>query len=126
MGDPVVFESATECVVQSEVEATFSRATRAKLNETREYLAQTKRSMLDDLSRQRFPTVETVAQAVMDLQGIEDQIVSLSDKLGRASASNFSDEDVAVMKQMKQRYTEVQIAHFFETNQTKVNRLLNG
>lgn len=124
MGDNIINQPvAIHAEVQ--VAATFSKASRARLNEAREKLIETKKQMLDDLSRQHFTSPLEAAQSIVQLQGIQCQVDALADRMQSQSSDEFTKSDVETMREMKHEgRTEAKIAEFFDTNQTKVNRLL--
>lgn len=128
MIDP--FESRPALVTRAEVKAEankFSRSTRAHINVVKDQLIETKKSMLNDMSRCQFPTQQDVVSAIMDLQAIQQNLDRLEKKVVANIASGFSPTDIETMRAMKRNgVVETEIAHRFCTNQTKVNRLLNG
>lgn len=105
----------------------YSKGTVARLNETRDRLQQAKKSMLDDLSKTSFKNPLEVSNNVMELQKIETEINNIKNKVEASSTKDFNKDDVLLMSDMKKRgIKEEKIAEFFDTNQTKVNRFLNG
>ncbi|MCT7942402.1 hypothetical protein [Shewanella holmiensis] len=116
----------TSIQVESRAEAKFSRSTIAHIETSKEQLVNTRKSMLDDMSKGQFTTPQDALDAIMELQSIQGNLDKLSDKIKNNTTSSFSPSDVATMREMKSNgTTEAKIAELFDTNQTKVNRLLN-
>lgn len=117
----------TSQVVEVRAEARYSRSTIANLNNVADNLIETKKSMLDDMSRGVFQTPQDALDAIMKLQNIQGQVSALKDSITLKAASGFSAKDVETIEEMKrQGKSEEKIAALFDTNQTKINRLRNG
>ena len=117
---PIQVEAQTEARI-------FSRSTLAHIAATHEQLIDTKKSMLDDMSKCRFATPADILIAIDSLQKIQEKVDELQKVVESKSASEFTQDDVKTMEEMKRKgATEVMVAQRFQTNQTKVNRLLNG
>ena len=119
--------STTSIQIESKAEAKFSRSTIAHIETSKEQLVNTRKSMLDDMSKGQFSTPQDAINAIMELQSIQGSLDKLSDKIQGNTTSDFSSSDVDTMKEMKRNgATETKIATRFDTNQTKVNRLLKA
>jgi hypothetical protein len=114
--------------IEAKTEATiFSRSTLAHVAAVHEQLVDTKKSMLDDMSKCRFASPSDVLEAIDSLQKIQEKVDDLQKVVESKSAADFTQNDLKTMDEMKRKgATEAVIAHRFQTNQTKVNRLLNG
>nr|WP_288500455.1 hypothetical protein [uncultured Pseudomonas sp.] len=105
----------------------YSRRTLAHFKETAEKLVDVRRSMLDDMSRRPFQNPQEGLQAIMELQNIQNQVSELQKTIQSGVAEDFSSKDVEAIEAMKQRKVpEEKIAEYFDTNQSKINRLRHG
>ena len=126
MFDPVA-QSNTQQIVVAKADAKYSRSTIANLNDAAEKLTQTKKSMLDDMSRGAFQTPQDALDAIMQLQRIQNDVDALKDSISKKATEGFGAKDVETIEEMKrQGKSEEKIAELFDTNQTKINRLRNG
>jgi response regulator RpfG family c-di-GMP phosphodiesterase len=126
MFDPVA-QSSTQQIVVAKADAKYSRSTIANLNDAAEKLTQTKKSMLDDMSRGAFQTPQDALDAIMQLQRIQNDVDALKDSISKKATEGFGAKDVETIEEMKrQGKSEEKIAELFDTNQTKINRLRNG
>jgi hypothetical protein len=126
MPDPLA-TSNTQQVIVVKAEAKYSRSTIANLNDASERLTETKKSMLDDMSRGVFETPQDALDAIMKLQHIQNQVVALKDSIAGKATFGFLPKDIETIEDMKrQGKSEEKIAALFGTNQTKINRLRNG
>jgi DNA-binding protein YbaB len=119
--------SSSQQALVVQAEAKFSRSTIANLNDAAEKLTETKKSMLDDMSRGVFQTPNDAINAIMKLQEIQNSVVALKDSIAQKATSGFSPKDVVTIEDMKRLgKSEEKIAELFGTNQSKINRLRNG
>ncbi|CAE6837136.1 hypothetical protein [Paraburkholderia aspalathi] len=126
MADPLD-PTNTEPTVIIQGEARFTRSTIANLNDVADRLVDTKKSMLEDMSRNVFKTPEEALEAIMELQKIQTQVTTLRDSMAQRTNPGFTSKDIETIEEMKrQGKSEEKIASLFGTNQTKINRLRNG
>ncbi|MDR5643250.1 MULTISPECIES: hypothetical protein [Burkholderia] len=117
----------TEPTIIIQAEARFTRSTIANLNDAADRLVETKKSMLEDMSRNVFKTPDDALQAIMTLQNIQNQVTTLRDSMAQRTNEGFTPKDIETIEEMKrQGKSEEKIASLFGTNQTKINRLRNG
>ena len=127
MGDQ--FHPSAPVVIQAEATAqsNFSLGTVAQIKAGQEQLIAVRRSMLDDMARRPFTNPEEGMLLVMDLQQVQSQLNALEARVSAQSSPKITSRDLELMRSMKRDGDkETTIAARFGTNQTKVNRLLNG
>jgi response regulator RpfG family c-di-GMP phosphodiesterase len=105
----------------------ISRSSRARFNEARDALLETKRQLLNDMTHQRFELSEQTLQALSHLRDIQDEADAFAQRLSQGTTDDFTRADIETMRAMKREgKTEARIAELYDTNQTKVNRLVNS
>ncbi|MDD2092409.1 hypothetical protein NP522_19680 [Pseudomonas guariconensis] len=128
MADPIVPESQA-VVTAPTSQATFSKTTVAKLNLTQQQLTDAKASMIQDMSTQRLEP-ETMLEKIMQVQRVQVTLDTLIDSVTDKSTLNspFTDQEAQEMRDLKKEHdlTDHQLASLYETNQTKINRVLNN
>ena len=128
MADPIAPESQA-VVTAPTSQATFSKTTVAKLNLTQQQLTDAKASMIQDMSTQRLEP-EAMLEKIMQVQKVQVTLDTLIDSVTDKSTLNspFTDQEAQEMRDLKKEHdlTDHQLASLYETNQTKVNRVLNN
>lgn len=132
MPDPFNPSSANPITViqaqqPAQAEPKFSRTTLAKLKETANSMVESRKSMLDDMSRHPFANPGEALQSIMKLQHIQKQLDDLRGTIAGASTEGFASKDVEAINEWKRDgKSEEQIADLYDTNQSKINRLRHG
>ncbi|HCL3813681.1 hypothetical protein [Pseudomonas aeruginosa] len=128
MADPIAPESQA-VVTAPTSQATFSKTTVAKLNLTQQQLTDAKASMIQDMSTQRLEP-EAMLEKIMQVQKVQVTLDALIDSVTDTSTLNtpFTDQEAQEMRDLKKEHdlTDHQLASLYETNQTKINRVLNN
>ena len=129
MTNPFVPTNEAEAVVTAPTaQATFSKTTVAKLRLTTQNLTDAKNSMIHDMSAQRLePTA--MLNKIMELQNVQTALDTVTASvIGSADMpAPFTDQEVHEMRDLKKEHnlTEHELAALYDTNQSKINRVLN-
>lgn len=121
----------SQIVVQApaQAESTFSKTTVARARLTALHLTATKASMINDMAVQRLDPTQTLKN-IIEVQDIQTSLDSLTAKIVAESAPDapFTDPEVEDMRAIKKEFdlTDQKLADLYDTNQTKINRLLNN
>ncbi len=135
MGDPITpsihggASSATEQVEHAEPasQALYSASTVARLRQNQDQLRVTKAQAITDATRSALRTPDAVIETIMGIQGLQDNLDKITSKIAALATEDIQPSDILTMRDMKKGgATETEIANWFSTNQTKINRLLNG
>lgn len=124
-------EPTNQIVVQAPVQtaSTFSKTTVARARLTQEQLTATKASMIHDMAVQRLDPTETLAK-IMQVQAIQDSLDSLTSSIAAESTADipFTEAEVQAMRALKKEHdlTDHKLAELYDSNQTKINRVLNN
>lgn len=128
MADPLAPESQA-VVTAPTSQATFSKTTVAKLNLTQQQLTDAKASMIQDMSTQRLEP-GAMLEKIMQVQKVQVTLDTLIDSVTDTStlSTPFTDQEAQEMRDLKKEHdlTDHQLASLYETNQTKINRVLNN
>jgi hypothetical protein len=120
--------SVTENVVESNVQQNqgHSRETLGHLNLATANLANAQASIAMDIARNPNMSPEDMLGRLQQMQEIQKQAASMRDTVSQNVSPNFAPNDVGFIRDLKaQNMSEKNIAAVLETNQTRINRLLN-
>ncbi|HEX8591742.1 MAG TPA: hypothetical protein VF682_00440 [Pseudomonas sp.] len=119
--------NAAIVIVQPAAQATFSKTTMAKVRLTQQHLTDTKASMINDMSTQRL-SPQAMFEKIDQLQKIQVSLDAVAGAVEETVPEVFTDEDAVGMRTLKKEHdlTDVELAKLYDTNQSKVNRLLNS
>jgi uncharacterized protein YjbI with pentapeptide repeats len=114
-------------IQQPSAQATFSKTTLAKVRLTQQHLTDAKASMIHDMSTQRLSPQE-MFDKINQLQNIQVSLDAVIETVSASVPEAFTDADAPGMRALKKDndLTDVEVAKLYDTNQTKVNRILNS
>ena len=119
--------TSAEYVSQVEQKSPVSHATVARYKESIDNLTQAQTELVKDIVRSSSSNPNGTMELIQKAKRLQEQVSVFTQELGSKVTGDFTAEDVAVMRDMKDRkITESTIASHFGTNKTKVNRLLNN
>lgn len=116
-----------ESVVHVEQQSKVSHATVALYELTRDNLIQAQTQLVKDIVHTAASNPDETIALLQSAKRLQEQADTFTKDIGTKVTGDFTPQDVSVMRDMKeQKVTEANIAKYFHTNQSKVNRLLNN
>lgn len=119
--------NSTESVSYVVQPSVVSHATVALYEQSRDNLIQAQTQLVNDIVRSAANNPNETMTLIQRAKNLQEQANQFTQDIGSQVTGDFTPQDVDVMRDMKdQKVTEANIAKYFHTNQTKVNRLLNN
>lgn len=119
--------NSTESVSHVVQPSVVSHATVALYEQSRDNLIQAQTQLVNDIVRSAASNPNETMTLIQRAKHLQEQANQFTQDIGSQVTGDFTPQDVNVMRDMKdQKVTEANIAKYFHTNQTKVNRLLNN
>lgn len=116
-----------ENLAENPAKTNYSKMTLAKAVVAKTAMEELQKSVIADVVKIPGNDPQAVMDIILKTKDIQTKIDELSSHIAEHTSSDFTDRDVASMREMKgSNMPETTIAEYFGTNQTKVNRLLNG
>ena len=125
--DPL--KTQTPIVIQSESrsDSSVSASTVARYRQAQKAHEVAKESAIRDLSSNPNLSPQQATTAIMQIQRLHQQSSQATETIAGMCTTEIQESDAPTMRAMrKEGSTDAQIAEFFDTNQTKINRMING
>lgn len=123
----LVTQAPTEHHSEVPAQQTFSRSTLARVEQSKGALEAVQQSLMVDAVKIPGNDPQALMDIIIQAKGIQKSIDDLNVNIANNVAPNFTAADVNTMREMKAKNVpETEIADLFHTNQTKINRLVNG
>lgn len=124
---PIVPDSAQVEQSESPASAQLSASTAARYRQAKEAHETAKEQAIRDLTRNINLTPQQMMDAMVDIQGAHKHIDSFTTRIAEVANTEITSSDADTMRKMRaDGATDAKIAEWFDTNPTKVNRMING
>lgn len=112
---------------ESHSNSTLSASTVARYRQAQKAHEVAKESAIRDLSSNPNLSAQEAADAIMQIQRLHQQSSQATLTIAEMCTTEIQESDASTMRAMrKEGATDAQIAEFYGTNQTKINRMING
>ncbi|MDQ1207260.1 hypothetical protein QE380_000183 [Acinetobacter baylyi] len=119
--------SAQVSTTESHSNSSISASTVARYRQAEWAHEAAKECAIRDLTVNSNLSAQEITTAVMQIQRFHQNAQNCTATIQAMSNPEITDQDATTMKSMrKEGLTDAQIAELFATNQTKVNRMING
>ena len=124
---PFVPDSAQIEKSESTASAQLSASTAARYRQAKEAHETAKEQAIRDLTSNINLTPQQMMDAMVDIQNTHKHIDSFTTRIAEVANTEMTSTDAITMRKMRaDGATDAKIAEWFDTNPTKVNRLING
>ena len=124
---PFVPDSAQVEKSESPASAQLSASTAARYRQAKEAHETAKEQAIRDLTSNIHLTAQQMMDAMVDIQNAHKQIDSFTTRIAEVANTEITPTDATTMRKMRaDGATDAKIAEWFDTNPTKVNRMING
>jgi hypothetical protein len=116
-------------VVRAEVRASapLSASTTARYRQAKEGFEVAKEQAIRDLAKNPSLEPQEAMNAIANIQNMHKKIDHFTTDIANMANSELTADDAPTMRQMrKEGATDAKIAEWFDTNPTRVNRMING
>ncbi|HDG1697570.1 TPA: hypothetical protein PFE29_004463 [Kluyvera ascorbata] len=124
---PFVPDSAQVEKSESPASAQLSASTAARYRQAKEAHETAKEQAIRDLTSNINLTAQQMMDAMVDIQNAHKHIDSFTARIAEVANTEITPTDATTMRKMRaDGATDAKIAEWFDTNPTKVNRMING
>lgn len=125
--DALIPKSAVVYQTESRSDSTISASTVARYRKAQKAHEEAKESAIRDLTSNANLSAQDATIAMMQIQRLHKQAAECTATISRMCTSEIQESDAQAMRSMRREgATDTQIAEFYGTNQTKINRMING
>ena len=124
---PLSPESAQVAINEASARTPLSASTAARYRQAKESFEVAKEQAIRDLATNSALQPQEMMDSMVCIQEMHRKIDSFTAEIAKTSNAAITPSDSSTMRQMRAAgATDAKIAEWFDTNQTKVNRTING
>lgn len=107
--------------------APLSASTAARYRQAKESFETAKEQAIRDLATNPNLKPQEMMDAMVNIQSMHQKVAEFTSEIARLANADITPNDAPTMRKMRaEGTTDAKIAEWFDTNQTKVNRMING